>query len=252
MPTARQAPLRRTRKLARLVRTPRYRQALRHGVAAAIEHAEIPYPLTYRTVIDVGANHGQFALFALERFPEARVICVEPLPESVARLEKAVGSDPRVTVLAYAAGDGAGEHEFYVTASDDSSSLLPVAPAGTAAFGTEVVATTRVEVRPLADLLSPESLEGPTLLKVDVQGTEYETLRGAEALLPRLDSLVVECSFKELYAEQRLADDVVGLLRDAGFRWLGAVAAVQDETGEMLQADMLFGRRQPSSASNCM
>src|SRR3954451_18778412 len=152
MPTVQHVRLRRTRKLARLLGTPRYRYALRHGVAAAIEHAAIPYPLPYRVVIDVGANHGQFALFALERFPQARVICVEPLPESVARLHKAVRANPRVTVLPYAAGAASGEQEFYVTASDDSSSLLPVAPAATAAFGTEVVATTRVEVRELSEL----------------------------------------------------------------------------------------------------
>jgi hypothetical protein len=59
----------RVQKLLGILREPFYRSALRHGVAASIEHEAIPLRTDFRTVIDVGANRGQFALFAAHHFP---------------------------------------------------------------------------------------------------------------------------------------------------------------------------------------
>jgi len=70
------------RKAMRLAREPYYRKALREGVGAAIDHEPMlrtlaPYGI--RTVLDVGANIGQFTLVARHVFSSARVIGFEPL-----------------------------------------------------------------------------------------------------------------------------------------------------------------------------
>src|SRR5215212_9944591 len=66
-------------KLAKVLRRPGYWPGLRHGVAAAIEHDRIPFDNEFRTVIDVGAGRGQFALVARRRFPAATLHCFAPL-----------------------------------------------------------------------------------------------------------------------------------------------------------------------------
>ena len=58
-------------KLVAILRHPVYRRALRLGVAASTEHTDTPLPYDYATVVDVGANRGQFALLAATRFPRA-------------------------------------------------------------------------------------------------------------------------------------------------------------------------------------
>ena len=85
-------------------------------------------------------------------------------------------------------------------------------------------------------------IEGPTLLKIDVQGTELEVLRGGVGLLRRVDCILVECSFVPFYEGQTLADDVVVFLREHGFRLRGVFSLSMSGDGRCLQADLLFAR----------
>jgi FkbM family methyltransferase len=197
----------------------------------------------FRTVLDVGANRGQFALFAARRFPQARLICFEPLPSPRARLERVMGPGARVTVRDCALGVATGTAEFHVSAADDSSSLLPIGSRQREVFpGTEETATVEVEVRRLDEVLSASELITPVLLKLDVQGAELAVLRGAETLLSAIDAVLVEVSFVELYVGQALADEVWGALREFAFSCRGIWSITYGPRGECLQADLLFGR----------
>src|SRR3954447_10874768 len=58
-----------------------------------------------RNVLDIGANTGQFARVALDRFPRAKIWCFEPLPaayELLKGIERL--SNGRVTALHFALG----------------------------------------------------------------------------------------------------------------------------------------------------
>jgi hypothetical protein len=91
--------------------------------------------------------------------------------------------------------------------------------------------------------LTPPQIVGRALLKLDVQGYEYEALHGCETLLGRFDAVVVECSFVELYEGQRLFADVAAWLERRGFGLSGQSRAVRDRTGAAIQADFFFRRR---------
>ncbi len=90
--------------------------------------------------------------------------------------------------------------------------------------------------------LGSADLPSPCLLKIDVQGFEMEVLAGAEALLPSVDEILVECSFVELYDGQPLADEVIVFLLGVGYRLRGAYGMSTDDDGRCLQADLLFLR----------
>jgi hypothetical protein len=70
--------LRKTIKAARLLRTEIFRYGLRHGVAASIEHEGALSGLGVRTVVDIGANLGQFSLLAPVLYHGARIYAFEP------------------------------------------------------------------------------------------------------------------------------------------------------------------------------
>lgn len=234
---------RRARKLVGLVRVPFYRRALRLGVAATIEHAAVPLGDGYRTVIDVGAHHGQFALFAAKTYPEAQIHCIEPHAASRRRLERLAELLPQLTVIPFAAAETAREARLHVSRKTDSSSLLSILTSYTDAFpGTEEVSTETIEARTLDDLLEAAEIQPPVLLKIDVQGSELSVLRGATTTLEVVDCVLVECSFVELYQGQALAGDIVAHLNDR-FVVAGAFGVVRDGRGEALQADLLFRRR---------
>jgi FkbM family methyltransferase len=236
--------LRRGRKLVRLLREKPYRAALRLRVAAAIEHEKVPFRHDFASIIDVGAHYGQFALLARRRYPTATLYCIEPLPEACSRLRRVLARDSNAMVIDVAAADRASEADFYVSRSSDSSSLLPITRKYTTAFpGTNGVAVTRVRTVPLDDLIERGSLRRPTLLKIDVQGSELAVLRGAERLLFCIDEVFVECFFVELYEGQPLIDDVINHLYGRGLRLAGIYSVVRDDEGRCLQADLLFARQ---------
>jgi FkbM family methyltransferase len=247
MPSSLAESRRKLAKLLRLSARREYRAALRHGVAAAVEHRAVAFEREPRAVLDVGANRGQFALFARRRFPDAALHCFEPVPAALDTLRRVVGDDVRIHPVAVGARSGMAV--LHVSASDDSSSLLPVGPRLQDAYpGTRPVERIEVPVARLDDLLDPTELLRPCLMKIDVQGFEDEVLHGAHGLLESVDDILVECSFVELYAGQPLADDIIGRLRAEGFRLRGIYSLLTDDAGACLQADLLFSRPDPEPA----
>ena len=234
-----------TRKLLKLLAHRDYRAALRAGrVAAAIEHERILMTLDCVTVVDIGANRGQFALVSRHCFPHARIISFEPLAAPMARFRAVLGHDPLVTLIPVAIGDTAGEATIHITAEDDSSSLLPMTALQTSLYAdSREVGTETVRVQRLEDCLQPVDIRPPAMLKLDVQGYELTTLRGCEPLLKLFSYVYVECSFMELYQGQALADDVIAYLREQAFQLQGVYNIRYTPQGRAIQAELLFAPR---------
>lgn len=236
-------------KLARVLQSWRLtRVLLRHRVLAGADHRRV-LAGGFASVVDIGANRGQFALAVRHWSPQARVFSFEPLPGPAAVLRRLFAGDAFVTLHEAAVGPAAGQATIHISARDDSSSLLPIsALQSTISPGTEEVATATVRVAPLDAFLKAEDLHRPALLKLDVQGYEYEALRGCEALLERFDRIYCECSFVELYAGQKLAADVIGWLAGRGFKLIDIHNLSHDAAGRAIQADFEFARGEVGSA----
>jgi len=234
----------RPRKLALSLITPRYRRGLRHGVAPSLEHADVPWDADYSSVVDVGANRGQFALFALNSFPSATVHSFEPLPEALEVLGRLARSEHRLRIHPVAIGARSGDETLHVAAAGDSSSLLPITQLQTDLFpGTHEVGTATVPVLTLAEALSSTELQPPAMLKVDTQGTELEVLQGAGPILTSFATILVEASFLRFYEGQALASEIVAFLHGRGFALSGIQSLSRDNGGRSLQADFLFRPR---------
>lgn len=233
------------RKLAGILAVPAWRAALRRRrVAAGVEHARVLRNLgPMQTVVDIGANRGQFALAARHCFADARIVSFEPLAGPAALWRAVFAGDARATLVEAAVGPRAGEAQIHVSARDDSSSLLPIAARQSELFpGTAEAGTATIRVLRLADALPGTDIAAPALLKLDVQGFELQALAGCEAVLERFDWVYAECSFQELYAGQSFADEVIAWLRERGLRLAGVYHMAYDDRGRAVQADFLFGR----------
>jgi FkbM family methyltransferase len=236
--------MRRAAKLIAILRVAPYRAALsRHRVAATVEHEQALGELQLRTVVDVGANRGQFTLFALHTFPAARIISLEPLAAPAAVFRRVFANERRVTLHNAALGPEAGQSTMHVSGRDDSSSLLPITTTQGQLFrGTDEVRTETVRTAPLSAFLDGSSIEEPALLKLDVQGYELEALRACGDLLDKFTYVYAEGSFIELYEGQVLADELIAWLREHGYELVGSYESASDEHGQTIQADMLFKR----------
>ena len=235
------------RKITKALRSlpdPLYRRALRYGVAPSHEHGAMLQSLgDLRTVVDVGANVGQFALLTVRTQPQAHVHSFEPLPEAANCFERVVGNMPNVTLHRVALGAQEATLPIHVTSRADSSSLLAPALQSVVFPGTHEVARHETQVMPLDRILSKADIKSPALLKIDVQGYEQQVLEGCAPLLDRFEWVFVELSFVELYAGQALAPDVMQWLEGQGFILASIYTdAASYRDGRMVQGDFLFQR----------
>src|ERR671919_833196 len=96
--------VRRAHKLLRLMAHRRFRAGLRHGVAATIEHAGALAGRSFASVVDIGANRGQFTAFAAGLYPQARIFAFEPLPAPHAVLARIAARNDRIRAFRTAIG----------------------------------------------------------------------------------------------------------------------------------------------------
>ena len=234
----------RTRKALRLLKSRKYRRALCHGAAGAIEHKTALRDLSCKTVVDIGANKGQFSLVAVDAFPDACVYAFEPLVGPADVYRRVFVDDDRVSLTQAAIGPKFGTGKMYVSRREDSSSLLEITSLQESMFpGTGLKETTEIEVGPLDHYVRSERIQAPALLKLDVQGYELQALKGCTNLLRLFNNIYVECSFVELYLGQALAYQVIEYLLQHDFHLCGLYNMVSDANDQAIQADHMFQRQ---------
>ena len=229
-------------KLVALLRQPTFRRTLlRHRVAAAVEHVGAIRFCTPATLLDVGANKGQFSILARMLWPDALIHAFEPLPAAADRFAAVFRDDPRTCLHRVALGREAGTATFYVTDREDSSSLLQPGSGQKEAFGVGRKSEIEVPVVRLDGVVGWADLPRPILLKIDVQGGEQDVLRGI-ADLERLDFLYIELSFVELYEGQALFEEIREYLATRGFLLRDMFNQAFTTRFGPTQADCLFVR----------
>jgi len=209
----------------------------------AIAHVGLIAAAGIDLVLDVGAAGGGYALMLRDRGHRGRIVSCEPLPESFDRLRAASADDSDWQVRRIAVGSAPGTASLQVAGNADSSSLLPMLDAHTAAAPhTATVGTVEVDVTTVDALLG--EVARPTdrvLLKLDVQGAESAVLDGTT--LDRLTAIHLEHSLVELYEGSETFDALHNRLRDGGFRLVDLSPGFRDpRTSQLLQFDATYLR----------
>jgi FkbM family methyltransferase len=185
------------------------------------------------TVIDIGANIGQWSQKAFRHFPAATYHLIEPQVSCAHALHAFATEHPSVNV-----------HTVAVSRPEVKS--VKLVGEGTGAFlgtleGTECRVTT-------LDALLPRSAE-PFLLKLDIQGHELEALAGAEVTLKRAAVVITEVSFFPIGVDQGRAApsfaDYFSFFHGAGFT-LYDIAALGGRSRDerLVQGDCVFVRNE--------
>ena len=197
------------------------------------------------TVLDVGANEGQYARELRLAGYSGRILSFEPMSEAFARLAEATRKDPNWDAVHIGLGRMDGEADINVSANSISSSLLPMLPAHeNAAVNASVVAVECVPIRRLDGIIGDLIAMAERLyLKIDVQGYELEVLEGATGVLDQIVGLQIELSLVPLYEGGPQFDDVVRWAHLHGFELMGIEPGFADPaSGRLLQCDGIFYR----------
>ena len=211
-------------------------------LAAVLTHHRID------TVLDVGANVGQYGQRLRDWGYEGRIISFEPLSSAHAKLLTQSAPDSRWTVAPrMAIGDSDGEIDIQVSAESDMSSILPqsdlmrdISPSS------KIETTERVPIHRLDSVAKDHvNAEDRVLLKIDTQGFEPQVLDGSEVLLPTLAAVQLEMSLLPIYQGEQDYLTMIRRLETAGFV-LGLVLPgyFERKLGRMLEIDGVFLRKE--------
>jgi FkbM family methyltransferase len=203
------------------------------------------------TVLDVGANEGQFVKVARVLFPNAPVLAFEPNPHLNSSLKSLLSASGSGALLPLACGRERGVLPLYVTKFSPSASLLeptslhipdyPVA---------EVGETIQVNVERLDDVVRASPFaRAPYLLKLDVQGFELEVLHGATRILSDVAVILCEVNAQEFYTGQAGFEQIYLFLREHGFKLVDIGEPIRARaTGEVLYFDVAFFKPDASAS----
>lgn len=194
------------------------------------------------TVIDVGANRGQFSTGLRELGYTGRIISFEPDPQVAARLAERTADDSEWIVHNLGLGDRAASMTLHVSNGTDMSSLLDINDNFLSRDPERgrVVGATEVEVRTLDEMDIP----GERLfIKTDTQGYDLRVLAGAARTLERTRGILTEMAVVPNYDG---ADNewraVLAFMAEHGFEPGGFFTIDRNASRQVCEMDGLFVR----------
>lgn len=201
------------------------------------------------TVIDIGANTGDYAEFLNSFFKPNAIFAFEPLASCQPRLQALAEQIPHLRVFQVALADEAGEEPFWENDYGPSSSLLHVSDIHKRAFPhTAGESQSRVQLARLDDMLDASTLEGDIFIKIDVQGVEDRVIKGGQAVFSAAELVLVEMSFVAMYESQPMFEEIHSLLTACGLRFVGMKNQIDDpDTGQPLFVHCFYRRPRPDA-----
>ena len=181
----------------------------------SFEHEIQPGSVIY----DIGANVGYFSLLAsVLTGEEGQVYAFEPLPRNIEFLNRHIALNKRsnIEVIAAAVSENSGEAFFDLGASTAMGHLCEEG-------------ALRVQMVSLDDLVKVGKIKAPDYMKIDVEGAEYEVLKGAEAVIEEYQPILF------LDTHQRSAhQNTIDFLEDHHYRFEIIDGKALSETRELI------------------
>ncbi len=195
-----------------------------------------------KTLLDVGANIGEFSTLMKQILPDLKIYCFEPLKDCFLQLQLIKEKYSNIKLFKIGLGEINEEKIINHNEFAPSSSLLKATNKSINAFPyTSKSIEEKIKICTLDSLQDEIIFEKNILLKIDVQGYEKQVLLGAKTVLPKIAVIIIELSIEELYEGQPLFDEIYNFLKENSFRYVGNYDQMFDpRNGKVLQVDSIF------------
>lgn len=198
------------------------------------------------TVLDIGANSGQFAKqLRYDVGYKNHIKSFEPLSSAFELLKSNARMDPKWEVFNFALGDAEERCSINIAGNSYSSSMLNMLPSHLASapeseyIGKEIIEVKRLDS--IFEYLCDHS--NNVYMKIDTQGFESKILAGAERSLLNISTVQLEMSLVPLYEGELLFYGLCKLMNNKDFSLVAIEPGFSDpDTGQLLQVDGIFHR----------
>lgn len=195
------------------------------------------------TVLDIGANVGQFAIDIRRCGFTGLIESLEPALDSYNQLKINSLKDNLWNVNKLALGSVPGQVALNISGNSGlSSSFLQMNESHISNFpGSQFTRKEIVEVETLIHFSEKNKIDlKATLLKIDVQGFEMDVLVGSGELLNDIPLVLCEVSLSPLYKGESSFFELVSYLHGYGHEVISISRGVSAKDGRPLQVDLLF------------
>lgn len=190
-----------------------------------------------KRIVDVGANVGEFSTKLHSHFPD----CKFQLVEANKNCEQYLKKLPFFYEI-IALGKESGELDFYIETSNPIATGASLKKENTVFYEDGKYVTERVKIETL-DSRNYFGSDTIDLLKLDVQGSELDILKGGEETLARTRYVLAEVSNIRYNKDAPLFNEVYNYMSINAFNVVDVVAFMNMETSigpVVAQMDVLF------------
>ena len=200
------------------------------------------------TLLDIGANSGQYASLMREYGYKGNIISFEPLKDAFEELKMNSIKDNNWLVNNYAIGDKNATSLINIAGNSFSSSILDMLPSHlNSAPESKYVAKEEIQIKKLDSIFDSFIKNGDkVMMKIDVQGFEKNVLDGANKSLNRIEIIQLEMSVIPLYENEMILVDMINYLDNKNYKLFSLENGYFDShTGKLLQVDGIFEKSAP-------
>ena len=221
---------------------PRVWELFRPDLTPAQSLTKLTLGMKAPTLLDVGANIGQFGIDVRNSGYSGRIVSFEPVSSLFVKLNKTSHKYLPWETLNKALGSHV--HKAHINVSNNSglsSSLLEISQTHLDTFPNSFtnsreeveISTLDIEVERLNLNLSE------TVLKVDVQGFESNVIQGGQNSIPQISFILLELSLTPLYESEETFLNGLNKLHDLGHEIIDIHRGIQNRSGALLQVDVI-------------
>lgn len=199
-------------------------------------------------IFDVGAHHGETARILRQHFPQAKIFCFEPFPESFQTLRSNTEADQNIICFNFGLSNQAGIFSFHSNLSSATNSLLPSDEFGSTTWEVGLLDTKDVvqaQFKTIDAVLAQLAITQIDILKLDVQGAETLVIEGA---LSACENGLIHLIYSEIitqptYVGQKRFDEALATFFNYGFDLHNFYNLSHTARGQLRQVDAIFTKK---------
>ncbi len=221
--------------------TPRYIEALKELVKFDKENI----------IFDVGAHKGETLIIFKKYFPNSKIYSFEPFENSYQELKKTSLLHENTEAFNIGLSNFIGKEKFYnyIDEFDQSLSVInsstKLIDGAMESFGykpPKKIETVECEFETIDSFVRDNNIKTIDILKIDVQGSEYKVLQGADNIISSENVKVIylEILIIEQYDEQKSLNYYLNYFEEKKYKLFGIYNFSYQNNSKILQFDAIF------------
>jgi FkbM family methyltransferase len=156
-------------------------------------------------IYDIGAFSGAYSIYLAHKVKQSRVYSFEPTPQAFNELIKNIEASgaKNITAMNVAISDHIGRQRFYVSSDPARSSFYP---SNAAWENRKITQSIEVDCVTIDHLVESGKIPPPDIIKIDVEGHEFEVVKGAEETVRQFMPMI----FYEPHGTPQVATSEIG------------------------------------------